>query len=192
MKLHELVEQHQHVIEGDVVLPKKTTKLNYANVIVRGAFDCSDTKITSLIGSPKEVGGDFSCMYTEITSLIGVSKHVGGNFSCASCSYLTSLEDCPNYAGGDFDFFDTKITSLQNIHKQIKYIGGELHMNSKAQSHILGVMLIKGLKKIVVPISHPKISVVEDIINKHLAGDRDVHATQEDLLEAGLREYAKL
>ena len=33
---------------------------------------------------------------------------------------------------------------------------------------------------------------VENIINKHLKGERDVFACQEELIEAGYEEYAQL
>jgi hypothetical protein len=54
-------------------------------------------------------------------------------------------------------------------------------------SHILGVLLIEGCELII--LDYPK---VHNIINKHLKGDRDVFACQEELIEAGFDEYAKL
>ncbi len=33
---------------------------------------------------------------------------------------------------------------------------------------------------------------IQDILNRHLEGDRDIFACQEDLLEAGYEAFAKL
>lgn len=189
MKLIDLFEE-QKIIEGDVDLPIKTTKLDYRGVIVKGYFSCAGSRIKSLEGAPKQVGGDFNCSFTEIKSLKSAPGHVGGSFSCASTE-IDSLEGAPNYVGGDFDFYDTKITSLHNVHKYIKHIGGELHLNSKIRSHMLGIMFIKGLKKIAYPISAPNQNLVESIFNKHLPGGNP-HDVQEALIEAGLPEYAKI
>jgi len=60
------------------------------------------------------------------------------------------------------------------------------------KSHILGVMFIKGLLEIRIHGGNIEQVQVERIINKHLAGDRNVHLAQEELLEAGLSEFAKL
>ena len=178
MKLIDLFEQ-QVVIKGDVVIPGETTTLvgykhqgkPIAQAKVFGTFRCSYTKITSLEGGPSWVGGYFYCHGTKITSLEGGPSWVGGNFNCLDTQHLTSLH---------------------NIHKQIKHIGGQLYLSNTVKSHILGVMFIEGLQKIQIHWSNTKQKQVENIINKHLGGDRNIHLAQEELLEAGLKEYAKL
>ncbi|MGI0077024.1 MAG: hypothetical protein ACREAU_06435, partial [Nitrosopumilaceae archaeon] len=75
MKLKDLFEQ-QKVIEGDVKVLTKTTKLDYKNVIIKGNFYCHNTKISSLEGAPSQVGGDFFCSNTKITSLEGAPSQV--------------------------------------------------------------------------------------------------------------------
>ena len=177
MKLIDLPEQ-QIVIEGDVIISNETTTLvgyrhqgkPIARAKVLGIFDCSQTNITSLEGGPSWVGGDFYCSFTKITSLEGGPSYVGCDFSCV----------------------ETKIKSLHNIHKEIKHIGNRMLIPDTVISHILGVMFIKGLQKIQFYYRNTEQNQVENIINKHLAGDRDIHLAQEELLEAGLKEYAKL
>lgn len=190
MKVKDLFER-QRVIEGDIDVPREATELSYKGAIVKGDFICFDTQIISLEGAPVWVGGNFDCSHTKILYLHGAPQHVGGNFRCPGTK-IKSLERAPQYIGGLLDCYGTKITSLHNIHKQIKHIGEEFHLNSKITSHVLGVMLIKGLKKIVFPIHSQNQTQVENIINRHLAGDRNAHDCQEELLEAGLVEYAKL
>ena len=53
-----------------------------AEVRVTGFFYCSDNQLTSLKGSPKEVGGSFYCSDNQLTSLEGCPKEVGGSFNC--------------------------------------------------------------------------------------------------------------
>jgi len=173
MKLKEQV-----VIEGSVWIPQDTaTLVGYkhkgkliAQAKVLGNFYCYQTNITSLQGGPSWVGGDFSCYQTDIPS----------------------LEGGPNYVGGKLYCWGTRIPSLHNIHKQIKHIGGQLYLSNKVKSHILGVVFIKGLLEIRIHGGNIEQDQVENIINKHLAGDRNVHDAQEELLEARLEEYAKL
>lgn len=169
MKVKDLFED-QKIIEGNVRLPTETTKLNYKDTVVKGYFHCRYTNITSLEGAPKKVGDDFDCVNTNITSLKGAPEYVGGNFNCAY----------------------NNISSLHNIHNIIKYIGGRLILPETARSNVLGVVLIKGLQLIGFYNPSKKQHQVESIINKHLKGDRDIHACQEELLEAGLTEFAKL
>ena len=54
-------------------------------------------------------------------------------------------------------------------------------------SCVLGLLLIDGLRG--VWFDNGKLEI---IMNKHLAGDRDVFACQEELIEAGFDEYAQL
>lgn len=169
MKLIDLFEQ-QKVIRGHQILPYGKKELDYEGVTVMGDFSCRSTKIKSLKGAPNYVGGYFNCEDTRITSLEGAPEHVGGFFDCRH----------------------TKIKSLHNVHKQIKYIGRDFYISHTIKSHILGVMFIKGLLGIEFISGNVEQKYVEDIINKHLAGDHDPHTTQEELIDAGFSEYAKL
>ena len=56
------------------------------------------------------------------------------------------------------------------------------------KTHMLGILLIKDLKKI----SFSDNIEVQNIINKHLDGDRDILECQEELITNGLKEFAKL
>ena len=133
---------------------------------IDGHFSCSDKKITSLEGAPSSVGFYFNCSYNNLASLEGAPSSIGGNLSC----------------------FNNKLTSLHNIHKQIKHIGGIATFNDNPIiSHVLGLLLIDGLKEVF--LDNKKVHV---IINKHLNGDRDVFACQEELIENGFEDFAQL
>ena len=123
----------------------------------------------------------------DLTSLKGAPISVYGNFD-AACNVITSLDGIPSFIDGHAYMFNNKIASLHNIHKQIKHLNG--YFNAKSNpitSHVLGLLLIDGLKG--VWMDHLQ---VETILNDHIQGDRDIFACQEELIEAGLEDFAKL
>ena len=132
-----------------------------------------------------DVNGDVDLYNKLLTSFPVQFGSVGGNFYCAN-NKLTSLAGAPSSVGGDFYCSGNMLTSLHNIHKIIKSIGEEfLCDDHKIKSHILGLLLIKNLKQIY------GIKDVENIINKYLPLG-DIHACQEELIQAGFPECAKL
>jgi len=100
-------------VDGDVHLYKKNlTKLPIKFNYVSCFFDCSDNKLTSLIGAPKSVGGFFDCSDNKLTSLIGAPKSVGGYFNCYG-NELTSLIGGPEYVGGDYYYcYNNQLTDF--------------------------------------------------------------------------------
>ena len=59
--------------------------------VVRGTFNCSYNKLTTLIGSPYKIGNKFICNANPFKSLIGSPKEIDNGFYCYS-NCLTSLE----------------------------------------------------------------------------------------------------
>ena len=89
---------------------------------VRGRFSCYNCPIlTSLEGSPKEVGGDFICSYCDnLTSLKGAPKNVGVIFDCSGCKNLTSLEGAPKKVVGYFSCtYCDNLTTLNGAPKVV-------------------------------------------------------------------------
>lgn len=128
----------------------------------------------------------------NVTKLHYANVVVSGMFACGDSSTVTSLEGAPRHIGGSLHCGNTELTSLHNIHKHIDLIGGELYLPITIASHVLGVMKIKELQRIIIVDNQAKQTPLEVIINKHLQGDRNIHDCQEELLEAGLTEFAKL
>ncbi len=151
-------------------------------------FEDQERSVLSVMGKqPEHVNGSFFCSYNKLTSLKGGPSSVGGNFNCYN-NKLTSLEGAPSSVGGNFNCYNNNLTSLHNIHKQIKHIGRWVAFeDNPIKSHVLGLLLIDGLQKVF--LDNMKVRV---IINKHLKGDRDIFACQEELIEAGYEEYAQL
>ena len=170
---------------------------------VSGDFFCSYTKITSLAGAPTSVGGSFDCSYTNITSLVGAPRAVGGNFYCSG-THITSLDGAPTSVGGGFYCNDTKITSLDGAPKAVggdfycshtkitsligapTAIGGNFYCSHTKIQGVLRFLQIRGVNHIVYD-SGP----IDKILNKYV-GTGDVISAQDELLDAGFVEQAKL
>ena len=85
---------------------------------VTGNFNCSALDLTSLKGSPQEVGGNFYCSYNYLTSLEGAPQEVGRNFNC-NYNKLTSLEGAPQKVGGDFECQSNQLSSLEGASQTV-------------------------------------------------------------------------
>lgn len=178
MKLHELFEDKERSI---------LTVMRDRSGDLHGNFTCTSKNLTSLEGAPTTVAKSFDCSYNRIKSLKFAPKEIGSDFFCID-NDLTSLEGIPSIINGNLFISGNKLTSLHNIHKQIKRMGAYANFsNNPITSHVLGLLLVNGLYSI--NLDNPK---VDTIMNKHLNGDRDVFACQEELIEAGLDEFAQL
>lgn len=174
------------------------TSLCGAPVYIDGGFYCDNNHLTSLEGAPCETLGDFFCSSNKLTSLKGAPPHVGLDFYCSS-NELTSLEGAPTKVNGGFYCHNNPITSLAGIDTYFKngFIEGQIGIPASIESHILGVLLIPRLQSITVigvevDIDTSPLINAANILNKHLAGDRDILDCQEELRAAGLREFGKL
>lgn len=67
---------------------------------VKGRFEMSWCKATSLEGCPKWVGGDFQCTNNFLFTLEGGPEYVGGLYNCRG-SHLTSLKGVAKKIGFD-------------------------------------------------------------------------------------------
>ena len=132
-----------------------------------GDFNCSDTRLTSLKGAPSHADGYFYCSDNRLVSLVGAPSHVDGSFSCSV----------------------NKLTSLKDVHKHITEIKGKFYaVGNPITSHVLGLLLIKGATRVYLDNKQ-----VEEILNRHLGeGRAGMLMAQEELIEAGLEEFAQL
>jgi len=200
MRLKDLFEQHRQFQDRETIkqwLKKQHIKSFEINRDL--TVDVTSNAVLSSVGPrlPVQFGrvsGNFDVSLGHLVSLEGSPTWVGKSFSCAYNPDLYSLEYAPAFVGHDFSCRETNITSLQNIHKQVKDIGGKLIIGD-IYSHILGVLLIRRLRFVDLSVKMlPPVGLRQaiSIINKHLGGDRNIHDAQEELIEAGLKEYAKL
>ena len=129
-------------VDGDVDFHfKRLTELplKFGNILSQGNqtgnFLCHDNQLTSLEGSPREVGNGFYCYNNQLESLEGSPLSVGGYFSCRN-NQLTSLVGSPREVGGDFNCYVNKLTSLSGISK---YISGGIYCHNNQLRDVKGV-----------------------------------------------------
>jgi len=155
-----------------------------------GNFYCDNNQLTSLEGAPSSVGGYFSCRNNKLTSLKGAPASVGADFVC-SYNKLTSLEGAPASVGGYFICSYNQLTSLEGIHKILKSMNGTFYANKNPlKSHVLGLLLVKGCKKVELDNK-----VVEEVLNRYLPNNRGAKAVieaQSELLDLDLEDWAQL
>jgi hypothetical protein len=195
MKLHELFEQ-KVLLEDAVTLPEvmtlgdlkdpKTGKYYTSEVNVIRGVDIKNMQLTAL---PVKFGkvGWFNCGRNKLTSLKGSPNSVGSDFYCFD-NALTSLDGAPQSTGRYFECNNNKITSLEGIHKIIKKIGDTLFCSrNPIISGGIGVILIEGLKKI--EADQPAFKIINRYVGQ---GKKGLLRCQDELIEAGLEEFAKL
>lgn len=175
---------------GNVKLvDKSATSLSGAPRVVKGDFNFSYSRVEKFDGWPEDVSGNLSCNSSRLTSLVGSPKRVGGTFNCSD-NQLTSLRYGPGWIYHYLNACSNPITDLKDVNKHIHFVGREIWLaECPIKSHVLGVLLIDGLQKILLDDQ-----TVEEILNKYLPskGIESALLAQEELIQAGLEEFAQL
>lgn len=100
---------------------------------------------------------------------------------------LTELRMLNATVKGDLILSNRGLCSLHDIHQIFGEVDGSIFLSDNPiKSHVLGLLKIIKLRRVVMDNK-----VVQDILNKHLP-EGDIFACQEELLDAGLDDYAKL
>ena len=174
-------------VVGDFSCPNnKLTSLDGGPSFVSESLFVSHNALTSLKGSPSFIGRNLSCNDNKLTSLEGAPSSVGGSLFCNN-NELTSIEGAPSQIGGYFYCRNNKLTSLSNIHKYIKEVNGYINFeDNPIKSSVLGLVKINGLTNVMFDDKK-----LEKIMNKYLPLG-DIFDCQEELIEAGLEEFAEL
>jgi len=152
-----------------------TAELQWNFALALGNFNVEDCDLISFKNFPDTVRGDVKCYNNKITSFEGVPREIDGVL----------------------DLIRNPIASFSGIYKHINKVG-RIMIPVNCQSSTLGLLKIKDLGMVSSDASdknHPdydKLSKMISIINNHNKGNRDILACQEELIEAGLKEYARL
>lgn len=172
-----------HVTLDDMNWKQLPVKFNK----VDGSFVCFGNLLESAENLPSEVTGELILTHNNLTSAVGGPQIVGGDVNYSS-NPLESIEGLPTTIGGSLICENCDaLTSLRGIHKSVKRVNGEVNFyGCPIESHVLGLIMIRGVEKIV--LSESKVA---DILNKHLE-DRDVAMCQDELIDAGFASFAKL
>lgn len=153
-------------------------------------FEINDTLTEKNIWIPDK-RGDLDVEMQLLTTFQGAPTRIEGSLYCSQ-NHLTSFRYAPQYIGGDIWCYYNQFKSLKDIHKHIKYIGGEINIyENPIESHILGLCLIKGLKK--VKIDSKTVGSVEGPLDRIFTLYlHDINLCQEALIDAGYPELARL
>jgi hypothetical protein len=123
-------------------------------------------------------------------------KIIKGNLIADYCFELTSLEDGPMEISNGFFYECEKISSLEGIGKNyLTKVRGKLYLPDCIKSNILGLLKVKELQGIHIDDengSPDEFLRAISIINNHLKSGRRLTKCREELIEAGLKDYAKL
>jgi hypothetical protein len=166
---------------------------------IDGDFDISENNLKSLEFGPKIVNGDYYCVVSKLVSLNGAPRKVK-TFSAVG-NKLKTLDGIPKEIDGDCFLSNNKLTNLHNIHHLVETINGKLELlGNPIESHVLGLLKIKKLKNVKFSLLNAnsttskrifRLVQLGKIINKYLPLG-DIFACQEELIEAGLDEFAQL
>ena len=131
------------------------------------------------------------------TDLENFPSTVTGRFDIMRCDKLTSLEGGPLIVEADVTISTCpNLTTLAGIGKRyLKEIHGTFGITTSITSNILGILTIKHLENFYFFPKTPSTQRTNDaanILKLHFDGDKDIMECHEELVKAGLKEYAKL
>jgi hypothetical protein len=132
--------------------------------------------------------GDCMLVNQHLTSLEGQCPEiVHGEFDC-SHNDIKSLDGCPQEIHGYASFRGNRLTNLKNIDEHIHYAEILDFSSNPIESHVLGLLKIKGLHNVVLDNRD-----VTGIINMHLRhhGGKNLYRCEMDLKMAGFGRFAE-
>jgi len=177
-----------------------------------GDFNCSNQGIKSLESHLVEVTGCFRCSGNKLTSLRWAPKIVGESFVADEMRTLVEF-DCrvdrigePGLDNRFLSIEESGITSFHDVHRCFKEINGGIFINdTPIKECVLGLLLIGSLTAVHDAKEADGLLGAIYIVNEYLKGSKSRSATkydggsrgrvvhcQNELLDAGLEEYAKL
>jgi hypothetical protein len=116
---------------------------------------------------------------------------------------ISSFDNFPHTISGILEISDNVFKSFKDIHLHINQVSGAdgiFALHNPIKSHLLGLLKIKKLKLVTLVTAGQARSTIkqyqdlgkaEKIINKYLP-EGDLFDCQEELIEAGLEEFAQL
>jgi hypothetical protein len=167
-----------------------------------GKFYCSGLQLQSLKGCPKKIisqsvySGWFDCSHNQLSSLEFGPETVEGSY-IADNNFLTDVKFLPKSIGvtssNNIYIHDNQIVTLEGIQKTSfnKSNGTVVLYGNPIKSNILGLLLVKNMSNIQFNKEDIGAQALQ-IVQQNLLKNKDILECQEELIEAGLKEYAKL
>lgn len=164
----ELVELNFHKINYHKLLDDNNElKFPFGTVV---SFDVSHCNLKSMKNFPLECCGSLRATYNNFTSIEGIP----------SKALIMDLRYCPIKS---FKGIGTKVKSCTSL------------WMPAIESHMLGVLQIKDLQSLYIQVPDVSLDAYKafEIILKYIDPDkRDILLCQDELFDAGLKEYARL
>jgi hypothetical protein len=131
---------------------------------------------------------EFHTDHHVMSTFEGIPKNITGSLLIYD-QLLSDFKHAPEVIQGNLVLHGNMFRSLRDIHKHVHTMRGFLSLvGNKIDSHVLGLLLIDGLTKVILQNTQ-----VEDILNRRLGKGRiGMLQAQEELIEAGLEEFAQL
>jgi hypothetical protein len=165
------------------------------SINVDGSVIIEQKLLKSLPYKFNRVNGAFSVYRNDLKSMENCPSYVGrGDFSVEANYKIKDFKGSPRVVNGDYSIIDTSITSFHDIHKHIDTINGDLLINQRVKDSVLGLLKIRGLKKVLTNYPghlHHRNHPIFNIVNKYLP-EGNIIECQSELIEAGLDNWAKL
>lgn len=156
-----------------------------------GNFTCAGNKLTNLKGGPEAVEGNYNCRNNSLLeSLEGAPKFLLGEFNFSICGKLRSLKYAPSCEGLIFMNTPIDFRTIKGMNIKIKE---QIYFTPTETTNLLYLLLCPGIRQCsTAPANN---SVVGDILNKHLQNEihhRDLHMCQQELIDAGYADIARI
>ena len=181
-------------VDNDVELDGRIlTKIPIKFNKVEGDFSCHSCKLITLENSPVSVGRDYNCGYNLITSYQHAPREVGNRFWGYENPKVTSLEFLPSTAKV-YDLEKIGVTSFHGIKGIIKHAESIIYSskNNKPPTHIMGLLLIKGLKEVDIGDRRLNQMIMKFITAAQKTHRPDIPMFQEELIAAGYVDQAQM
>lgn len=195
-------------IGGDCKFPARVIKsLTGLSQKIGGDLEISSPGFIADASGLGEVGGSlhlrvrgsnfkFSYLPRTINGDLTIETDING---------ITSLEGFPEKVNGSITLDPSKLTTPGMYHKHIKSMNGVLELASLLGDwdnatnkrpligkNVLSIPMIKGIKRVDIGNWEKLDQFVTDLLNKCIVGDIDIHDVQEQLIDAGYGQLARL
>lgn len=186
---------------------------------VNGDFSITHLRLKDLTGCPSDITGTFNASYNILQDLKNGPRRVGGDYYVSYNPDLKSLDGMAEIAAGTVNLSSTRISeedfkylpkkmkalrfsncenikSISSLHKYVEEIEQAIGLTSvNISGGLLGLLKIKGLSAVQYGFSSgDPLDRALTIVDKYLPvkSAEDIMDCQDELIDAGLKEYAKL
>jgi hypothetical protein len=136
--------------------------------------------------------GDVWFRYTGGDTLPIQFGRIEGSFNVNESS-LTSFVGFPHYIEDVLYCSRTNITSLHGIETAVNYVGDSFFCTGRKPTHMLGLLLIRGIDRVYIGEPGNKSDyTLQRILEKYVGGSGDILTCQDELIDAGYIDQARL